>query len=48
MNNIDFLKDFPTLNQERNGKRIAYLDSGETTQKPNSVINAIKDYYERI
>ena len=48
MNNRDFLKDFPTLNQERNGKRIAYLDSGATTQKPNSVINAIKDYYERI
>lgn len=48
MNNRDFLKDFPTLNQERNGRRIAYLDSGATTQKPNSVINAIKDYYERI
>ena len=48
MNNRDFLKDFPTLNQERNGKRIAYLDSGATTQKPNLVINAIKDYYERI
>lgn len=48
MNNRDFLKDFPTLNQEKNGKRIAYLDSGATTQKPNSVINAIKDYYERI
>ena len=48
MNNRDFLKDFPTLNQERNGRRIAYLDSGATTQKPNLVIDAIKDYYERI
>ena len=47
MNNRDFLKDFPTLNKERNGKRIAYLDSAATTQKPISVINAIKDYYEQ-
>ena len=48
MNNREFFKDFPTLNQERNGRRIAYLDSGATTQKPNSVINAIRYYYERI
>lgn len=47
MNNRDFLKDFPTLNKERNGKRIAYLDSAATTQKPISVINAIKNYYEQ-
>ena len=47
MNNRDFLKDFPTLNKERNGKRIVYLDSAATTQKPSSVINAIKDYYEQ-
>lgn len=47
MNNIDFLKDFPTLNKEKNGKRIVYLDSAATTQKPNSVINSIKDYYEQ-
>lgn len=47
MNNRDFLKDFPTLNIERNGKRIVYLDSAATTQKPNSVISSIKDYYEK-
>lgn len=46
MNNRDFLKDFPTLNKEKNGKRIAYLDSAATTQKPKVVIDAIKDYYE--
>lgn len=46
MNNRDFLKDFPTLNREKNGKRIAYLDSAATTQKPKAVIDAIKDYYE--
>ncbi|WP_294187869.1 cysteine desulfurase [uncultured Clostridium sp.] len=46
MNNRDFFKDFPTLNKEKNGKRIAYLDSAATTQKPKVVIDAIKDYYE--
>lgn len=48
MNNRDFLKDFPTLNREKNGKRISYLDSAATTQKPTVVIDAIKDYYEKI
>ncbi len=47
MNNRDFLKDFPTLNKERNGKKIAYLDSAATTQKPRAVIEAIKGYYEK-
>lgn len=47
MNNRDFLKDFPTLNKEKNGKRIAYLDSAATTQKPTVVIESIKDYYEK-
>ncbi|MDU5111132.1 MAG: cysteine desulfurase [Clostridium sp.] len=48
MMNKDYLKDFPTLSKERNGKRIAYLDSAATTQKPIAVIEAIKDYYEKI
>lgn len=46
MSNREFLKDFPTLNREKNGKRIAYLDSAATTQKPKVVIDAIKNYYE--
>ncbi len=48
MNNRDFLKDFPTLNGEKNGKRIVYLDSAATTQKPKAVIEAINNYYENL
>lgn len=44
MINRDFYKDFPTL-QERDGKRVIYLDSGATTQKPKSVIEAVERYY---
>ncbi|MGL4656154.1 MAG: cysteine desulfurase [Sarcina sp.] len=44
MKNRDFYKDFPTL-REKDGKRIIYLDSGATTQKPVSVIEAVKKYY---
>ena len=40
---MDYKKDFPVL-VERN---IAYLDSGATTQKPQSVIDAIEKYYKK-
>lgn len=37
--------DFPILKTEVNGKPLVYLDNGATTQKPQSVIDAIVDYY---
>ncbi|MEM0130291.1 MAG: aminotransferase class V-fold PLP-dependent enzyme, partial [Thermoplasmatales archaeon] len=40
--------DFPILKREVNGKRIVYLDSTATTQKPRQVIGAIVNYYENI
>jgi cysteine desulfurase / selenocysteine lyase len=40
-------KDFPILSREVNGKRLVYLDNAATTQKPNSVIEAEKAYYEQ-
>lgn len=41
----EFLKDFPLLNREISGQKIAYLDNGATTQKPEPVIKAICGYY---
>jgi len=37
--------DFPILQQQVNGHPLVYLDNAATTQKPESVINAISDYY---
>lgn len=42
--NSNIIKDFPVLNQKINGKKLAYLDNGATTQKPYQVIKAIGDY----
>jgi cysteine desulfurase/selenocysteine lyase len=43
---MDHLRaDFPILDRLVNGKRLAYLDSGATTQKPNQVIDSVSDYY---
>jgi cysteine desulfurase / selenocysteine lyase len=42
-----FRKDFPILTREiRPGKRLVYLDSAATSQKPNSVIEAMDAYYQ--
>ena len=39
-------EEFPILHQKINGEDLVYLDNAASTQKPKSVINAIKDYYE--
>lgn len=41
--NYDLKMDFPILEN----RKISYLDSGATTQKPIQVINAIKEFYEK-
>ncbi len=43
---INVVNDFPTLQVTENGKRLVYLDSGATSHKPVSVIEAVKRYYE--
>jgi len=45
-NPIEARKDFPIFTRTiRDGKRLVYLDSGATAQKPQSVIDAEVDFY---
>jgi cysteine desulfurase/selenocysteine lyase len=37
--------DFPILGRTPHGKRIVYLDSASTSQKPRQVIDTVSDYY---
>lgn len=39
--------DFPILKREINGHPLVYLDSGATSQKPNQVLEAERNYYEQ-
>src|SRR5262252_1841744 len=40
-------KDFPILDRLINGNPLVYLDSGNTSQKPRQVIDAVREHYER-
>ncbi len=40
----DYKKDFKILQNAINGSSIVYLDNGATTQKPQKVIDGIKEY----
>ena len=39
-------KDFPIFKRNMNGNKLTYLDSGATSQKPNSVIDKMTDIYK--
>jgi cysteine desulfurase/selenocysteine lyase len=39
--------DFPILKRQVHGKPLVYLDNAATSQKPNTVIDAMSDYYRR-
>ncbi|WP_309070287.1 SufS family cysteine desulfurase [Arthrobacter sp.] len=39
-------QDFPALHQEIHGRRLVYLDSGATSQKPRWVLEAEREFYE--
>ena len=45
INVSDLKKDFPIFEREINGKRLTYLDSGATSQKPSVVINEMSNVY---
>ena len=41
-------KDFPILERSvRGGRRLVYLDSGATSQKPRDVLDAEREFYEQ-
>jgi len=39
-------RDFPILNEQAHGKPLVWLDNAATTQKPQSVIDRLKYFYE--
>ncbi|MGG4603945.1 cysteine desulfurase [Paenalcaligenes sp. Me131] len=44
---LDVQGDFPILQHPIRDKRLVYLDNGATTQKPQCVIQAEREFYER-
>lgn len=44
---VQIRKDFPILHQTVHGKPLVWLDNAATTQKPQSVIDALSDFYRR-
>ena len=40
-------KDFPILDQEVNGKPLIYFDNAASSQKPQAVLNALQNYYQK-
>jgi cysteine desulfurase / selenocysteine lyase len=44
---MEMLKqDFPILKRDMSGKNLIYLDSAASSQKPQQVIDAVKNFYE--
>ena len=44
---VTIRKDFPILSRKNRGKPLVYLDNAATTQKPQSVIDALSSYYSQ-
>ena len=42
---VEIRADFPVLDQMINGKPLVYLDNAATSQKPQTVIDALVNYY---
>ena len=43
---LELRKEFPILSRKVNNKPLIYLDNGASSQKPISVIEAVKNCYE--
>jgi len=48
LDSVTIRAEFPILAQEVNGRPLVYLDNAATTQKPLSVLDASRRYYEEI
>lgn len=46
MNISDIRKDFPILNTKINGNSLIYFDNAATSQKPQSMINSLVNFYQ--
>jgi cysteine desulfurase/selenocysteine lyase len=44
---VSIRNDFPILERRIHGKPLVYLDNGASAQRPQQVINAVKDLYEK-
>jgi len=47
LNVSDLQRQFPALDQQVHGHRLVYLDSAATTQKPQSVLEAVDSVYRK-
>ncbi|MEM9304653.1 MAG: cysteine desulfurase [Pseudomonadota bacterium] len=45
---VDYRADFPIFDRQVHGKPLVYLDNAATAQRPRAVIDATRDYYERL
>jgi len=43
---VELRADFPILSRKINGKPLVYFDNGASSQKPNIVIDRVRDYYQ--
>lgn len=47
LNSYEIKKDFKILQQKVNDESLVYLDNAATTQKPQQVLEAVRNYYEQ-
>ncbi|MEW5923253.1 MAG: cysteine desulfurase [Candidatus Zixiibacteriota bacterium] len=47
MDPVRIRKDFPLLKRRINGQKLVYLDNAATTQKPETVLDALDAYYSQ-